>query len=651
MKRRVPTLTAVITALSLFLAAPHALAAPEASGDQDYSYARIVRLSYVEGDVQVQRPEEAGWEEALLNLPIRHGYQISTRLGRAEIEFESGAVARLAEDTHLEFTELALADGARLTQLRLVRGTATFYANLSNEDRFSVATPHFTVILPRNARFRMDAGDDGSTVSVLKGDVTVEALGASYRVNKNRAFLFRVEGEQVTLARAPETDEWDRWVEDRENILSASRQAASLRYARAPFSYGFSDLDYYGGWYNLPGYGYGWQPHGISLGWSPYCSGRWMRAGGFLTWISFEPWGWTPYHYGHWVFVRNGWYWMPGGFHHWQPAIVYWVHLGGNRWGWGPRGPHDRPGQPPVNLPHGTVVPTNANPRGYSGVDHRNDRPLTSELGRGRVVFDPPDTFDGDRRIRGRAASGDDGASPTVVFGAPATSGAPVSGYSGEPRTPRTREGAPQERTDPRTRGRASEAGPASGIVYDPKERRFVNAPGIPGRSGAPGRAESAETPAAPPSRGYSGTTATPGQTRKPPTAEIRREDRLVIQRDENRVPGRSQPRQDNSPATVRPWQQPRQDAQPQQRQPSAPAPQAQPRYEQPRPAPAPQPRYEQPRSAPAPQPRWESQPRPAPQLHPQPRVELSRPPSQHSAPAPRSESRERPNTRPPRGN
>jgi hypothetical protein len=636
MKRRIAFSALSLVTLCLVLAAPHAWAAPEASGDQDYSYARIVRLSYVEGDVQVQRPEEIGWQEALLNLPIRHGYQISTRMGRAEIEFESGAVARLAEDTLLEFTELALADGARITQLRLVRGTATFYANLSNEDRFSVATPHFTVILPRNARFRIDAGDDGATVSVLKGDVTVEALGASYRVNKNRAFLFRTEGEQVTLARAPDTDAWDRWVEDRENILTASHQAASQRYARAPFSYGLSDLDYYGGWYNLPGYGYGWQPRGISIGWSPYCSGRWMRVGGFLTWVSFEPWGWTPYHYGNWVFVRNGWFWMPGGFHQWQPAIVYWVHLGGDRWGWGPRGPHDRPGQPPANLPHGTVVPTSNNPRGYSGVDRRNDRPLTSELGRGRVVFDAPETFDGDRRPRGRAAAGIDSVSSPAASGAPAASGSPVSGYSGEPRTPRTREGAADERTAPRTRGRVGEASPASGIVYDPQERRFVNAPGVPGRSGAPGRSESAETPAAPPARGYSGTTTTPAEIRKPPTAEIRREERPVIQRDENRLPGRGEPRQENAPASVRPWQQPRQDAQPQQRQPSAPPPQA-------------QPRYEQPRSAPAHQPRWESQPRPAPQSQPQPRVEPARPPSPPPAPAPQSQPRERGNTRPPK--
>ena len=74
----------------------------------DYSYARVVRLSLVAGDVQISRPEEDAWQPALLNMPIRQGYSISTGQGRAEIEFESGATARLAENSQLDFKELAL---------------------------------------------------------------------------------------------------------------------------------------------------------------------------------------------------------------------------------------------------------------------------------------------------------------------------------------------------------------------------------------------------------------------------------------------------------------------------------------------------------------------------------------------------------------
>ncbi len=627
MNRRIAIFALSLMALFLVLSAPHVLAAP----DQNYSYARIVRLSYVQGDVQVQRPEETGWEDALVNLPIRKGYQISTRQGRAEIEFESGAVARLAEDTLLQFTELALADGGRLTQLSLFRGTATFYANLSSDDRFLVTTPHFNITVPRNARFRIDAADDGATVSVNKGDITVDALGASYRVTKNRAFLFRVEGEQVTLARAPDSDAWDRWVDERENILSASREAVSTRYTRTSYIYGMSDLDYYGGWYNLPGYGYGWQPRGISIGWSPYCSGRWMHVGGFLTWVSFELWGWTPYHYGHWVYVRNGWFWMPGGFNHWQPAIVYWVHLGGNRWGWGPRSPLDRPGHAPANLPHGTVVSTNNNPRGYGSVDRRFERAAPGEIARARIVSEPPESFAEGARFRGRGRSGADQIAPPTASGAAATPSAPVSGFSGTTQTPQPREASPEERPEFRTRGRAGETGAPSGIVYDPQQRRYVNSPDVPGRTSATGRTDSTGALTAPATRGYSGTTATPSESRKIPTMEVRREaPTTVIQRDENRVPGRREQPQESTPARMSPAQQPRQDAQPQPRQQSAPPPQSQPRYEQPRPAQ---------------QPHWQSQPRSTPAPQSQPRVEPSRPAS-----PPRSESRERPATRPPKG-
>ena len=64
---------------------------------QHYSnatYAQIVRVSYVEGDVRVQRGvanEKASggsWEQAVANLPVETGFSLVTGAGRAEIEFE-----------------------------------------------------------------------------------------------------------------------------------------------------------------------------------------------------------------------------------------------------------------------------------------------------------------------------------------------------------------------------------------------------------------------------------------------------------------------------------------------------------------------------------------------------------------------------------
>src|SRR5712692_2195104 len=126
---------------------------PPAASAYDYTYARVVRLSLVDGDVQVARPRaenddqstDSGWEQAVVNLPIQQGFSVATGQGRAEIEFENGATARLADNSLLQFTELALSNGGRITRLTLTQGTATFYANLSRGDSFVVASPHLQV--------------------------------------------------------------------------------------------------------------------------------------------------------------------------------------------------------------------------------------------------------------------------------------------------------------------------------------------------------------------------------------------------------------------------------------------------------------------------------------------------------------------------
>ena len=63
-----------------------------------------------------------GTEGATLNLPIRQGYVLATDHGRAEVEFENGAMAFLAENTVLEFYDLSLEDGAKTTRLVLRQG-------------------------------------------------------------------------------------------------------------------------------------------------------------------------------------------------------------------------------------------------------------------------------------------------------------------------------------------------------------------------------------------------------------------------------------------------------------------------------------------------------------------------------------------------
>src|SRR5438132_11490173 len=75
------------------------------------SQARIVRLSDVEGTVQINRNTGQGYEKAFLNIPITEGTKLWAKDdGRAEVEFEDGSVGRITPDTKIEFSQLQIRD-------------------------------------------------------------------------------------------------------------------------------------------------------------------------------------------------------------------------------------------------------------------------------------------------------------------------------------------------------------------------------------------------------------------------------------------------------------------------------------------------------------------------------------------------------------
>src|ERR1700680_2596850 len=128
---------------------------------QDADSVRVVRLSRAEGQVLVSHPGSDAWEEALVNLPLQEGDTLATEGGLAEIEFENGATAYLAENSVLQFTQLDFSGGGRITELNLTQGAGTFYANLTRQDSFRVLALTFEVAIPERAEFRVDAFRDG----------------------------------------------------------------------------------------------------------------------------------------------------------------------------------------------------------------------------------------------------------------------------------------------------------------------------------------------------------------------------------------------------------------------------------------------------------------------------------------------------------
>src|SRR5438270_12220488 len=253
---------------SIFLAAWALWCVDVYPASADSSHARIVRLSLVQGDVRFTRDakgdplasDKATWEGAVANLPIRQGYVLATDKGRAEVEFENGAMAFLAENTVLEFYDLSLEDGAKSTRLVLRQGSASFYVNPGSGDYFSVTGGDVTAEAEGRAGVRLDNFDDGSVVDVTKGRVNVLRKDKNTLLVKGQSLSMRAGDKNSTeIARLPDSDDFDRWVSGREDAV-VTATAAGQQYVSSGYSSGVGDLYTYGSWYPVSGYGNCWRP-------------------------------------------------------------------------------------------------------------------------------------------------------------------------------------------------------------------------------------------------------------------------------------------------------------------------------------------------------------------------------------------------------
>jgi hypothetical protein len=287
------------------------------------SQARIVRLSDVQGTVQIDKNSGLGFENAFANLPITQGTQLRTREnGRAEIEFEDGSTLRVTPSTTVEFSTLGLSDaGKRVSTVNLVEGRA--YVNWLGKsgDEFTLNVSQEKVTLTQAAHFRVACSSSLAELASFKNELEVAGPSGTVKVAKNKMVGFDVnDNDKSTLAETFEEDPYDEW--DKQSIAYHEQYSKNNS---TPYGYGYSDLSYYGGYSNLPGYGMLWQPYFTGVGWDPFMDGAWSWYPGMgFMWASAYPWGWMPYYYGNWIYVPNyGWGWQPGGWNTWHGGIHY----------------------------------------------------------------------------------------------------------------------------------------------------------------------------------------------------------------------------------------------------------------------------------------------------------------------------------------
>src|SRR6185312_1084120 len=178
------------------------------------SHVRIVRLSYLDGDVEIDKGDGRGFNTAYLNMPVVHQSKVWARDGQTEVELEDGSSIRLTPDTIVAFNDLSLDNnGGRNTSVELQQGTAYFDIRYHDSDHFQLDFGRNRVSLDKSARFRVNVDKHDFEVAVLGGEIEVEnASNAEVAVKKGETI--RLDGDdpdRYYLAKGVDAENYDQW--------------------------------------------------------------------------------------------------------------------------------------------------------------------------------------------------------------------------------------------------------------------------------------------------------------------------------------------------------------------------------------------------------------------------------------------------------
>jgi len=324
-----------VLALAFFLW-PHILTAQS----EEYYSSSYARLSYVKGNVVVQRAADLGSEEGVVNLALIEGDKLTAGEGRAEVSLGRKNYLRLDRGSEVEFSNLPRRGDDR-TRVHLLAGSVYLRVNtLEEEKTFEVHTPDASFYILAEGLFRFDVRESRETeLMVLEGSVEAAGETGSQLISARESLVASNGHLGAQGAASYGRDDFDRWNDDRDTLYN---QYVSKRYLPAELDDYEYELASNGYWaYERP-FGYVWVPHVYYNDWRPYHYGRWLwypDCG--WNWISYEPWGWCTYHYGRWHWrLGLGWYWIPHS--HWGPAWVHW-YSGYDYIGWCPLSWYNRP--------------------------------------------------------------------------------------------------------------------------------------------------------------------------------------------------------------------------------------------------------------------------------------------------------------------
>ena len=288
-----------------------------AQQDEAAAPVRAARLTYFAGAVQVERQDNTGVDEPVMNMPIGEGTRlVCGNYGEAEIEFEDGSLVRITPRSTVTVDALGLEGGVAQTAMTVLSGLVYFELRKSPGYVYNISADGVHLTPTENAVMRISFADPNTPAefSVLSGTIRVDRgfstevhAGESLHADAKDSLRYFLNSQIV-----PET--WDSWNDARDRAAAdetEQRTAARDVYAGVQ-GYGWSDLDANGTWYDVPGEGEIWQPDVADEGFDPYGYGGWVWQGVGYVWASGYRWGWTPFRCGRWEFYPGfGWGWAP----------------------------------------------------------------------------------------------------------------------------------------------------------------------------------------------------------------------------------------------------------------------------------------------------------------------------------------------------
>ena len=283
-----------------------------------------LRLSQMQGDIQVQSKGSTEWFPAAINLPMQAGDRLwSPKDAWVQVETRDGSVVRLDGDSSLEI----LAVEKDSLQMYLSQGQAYLSFKKGMDSMFQLDTPNSSLRIYDNSTLNVALSRNGNTdISVFRGAAYAENRSGEVRVGAGK--MLSIDDDVPSLVALGPPSDWEKWNREWDESL-VNDEGHEQQYLPQELSGYGRDLNKNGRWVETSEYGNVWTPttH-VSADWAPYREGRWVWIGDDYVWIASEPWGWAPYHYGRWAHISSyGWCWVPPPRNevYWGPGYVSWV--------------------------------------------------------------------------------------------------------------------------------------------------------------------------------------------------------------------------------------------------------------------------------------------------------------------------------------